>query len=141
MTMGSDSTNLDQFYNYDKIALVSKSNQDKTFGELERAFNAADYKASIPLVNQLLTSDPQNPELLLTKGISEMENGNIENALQSFAQLKAAGLRIDKSDWFSALAYLKQGKKTEAKTLLQKIVNTKAYNNKKAQEVLDVLGN
>jgi len=135
----SNGTNLDQFYNYEKIALVSKSDQDRNYSELQRAFNSADYESSIALASEILKTIPKNPDVMLAKGIAEMETGDLEESIRSFKALKAENLRVDKSDWFTALALVKLGKKQEAITTLQSIVDNKSFNHVQATKLLQSL--
>jgi len=128
--------NMDQFFQYDQIALVSKSAQDPSYGELERAFNAGDYKTSLTLADKVLSLDADNPEVLLAKGIAQMETGDYNAALSSFKTLKEAQLRIDKSDWYTALTQIKMGDKKSAAQTLENLISTEGYNYNRAKELL-----
>jgi len=133
---GEQGSGMEQYFKYDKIALVSKSVQDPAYGELERAFNAQDYVASNALAKKILAMDSDNADVLLAQGIAQMEIGALDAAIESFNTLKNANLRVDKSDWYLALTYLKMENKKAAILKLEKIIQEQGYKNDLAQRLL-----
>ncbi len=130
---------VDDFFKYEQLALVSKSTQNIDYASFEKSFNAADYEASIPLAQAILIGDPNNMDVLLAKGIAEMETGHTEAALASFKTLHESKLRIDRSEWYTALAHVKSDNKQAAIQVLQSLIQTKGYNHKQAQDLLKIL--
>ena len=79
---------------------------------------------------------PKDMDVLLAKGISLTELGKYKEAHQAFAYIKSLNPRLKKFQWFDAHCYLREGNTAQAKTLLEDLVATKAYNYKQAQELL-----
>lgn len=103
---------------------------------LQDYYNAKDFQNALPEIDKYLTQKPKDLDILLAKGISLMNLNQLDQAQQVFSQISSLGPRVKKSQWFSALAYLKAGKSDQAKTLLTAIVETKSYNYQKAKTLL-----
>ncbi|MEO1516796.1 MAG: tetratricopeptide repeat protein [Bacteroidota bacterium] len=100
------------------------------------------YEQALPLIEQLLESEPDNSRLLLAKGICYMESKDFGKALNTFQQL------IDRNDsfylqqalWYSALAHLQLGNAIDARKLLERMQgSTENFKKKESREILEVM--
>ncbi len=105
---------------YDADITLKSPTTNTLIAELDKAYKAKDYSASIPLANSILKEFPNDAEVLLIKGNSLLEENNLEEALATFDSISNA-LYQDESNWYAAMVLIKQNKIDAAKTRLQKI--------------------
>lgn len=136
--MANDGLEYDQYAMIEPLDLTTKSTvTDLTLTKgLQEAYNAKDYANALPQIESYLAAAPKDMDVLLAKGISLTELGKYKEAHQAFAYIKSLNPRLKKFQWFDAHCYLREGNTAQAKTLLEDLVATKAYNYKQAQELL-----
>lgn len=84
----------------------------------------------------------ENPELLFYISICQLEMNKTSDAEKNLIQLSELGDSFSYSqsvNWYLALAYLKNNKINEAKTILEKIMQEGLYYSDKANELLSQL--
>jgi len=92
--------------------------------DLDKAYTNKDYEGAITFANAALSSLPNDAEILMVKGISQMETQKFEEALSTFDSINNE-LYNDDMNWYSALIFIKQNKLEAAKTRLKKIKGKK----------------
>ncbi len=119
------------------LSLTTKSGStDQIAAQLQAAFNEGDYQKALPLSETYLTQVPNAYDVMLARGISQLELGQYREAIDAFNKLQQVDLRINKASWYLAMTYLKMGKKDMAKNLLEAIVAEKGYNFERAKVLL-----
>ncbi|WP_299898434.1 hypothetical protein [uncultured Aquimarina sp.] len=140
-------TNTEQLYatykNWDELPSLTLRDQNSDLTEIEQQFRAENYEESLLLLNTYVLNNDQevNPQLLMYKGISQLELHKNTAAIDSFTELLESNtLDADKAHWYLALSYLKnqdvEKAKTELELLLEKPTN---FKNKEAKELLSSL--
>jgi len=123
---GASSQNLtadffEQNYSPYEADLTLKSSASNTLiAELDKAYKAKDYTASISLSESILKEFPNDAEILLIKGNSFFEKGDLDKALLTFNSISNP-LYNDEANWYSAMVFIKQNKMEEAKARLKRI--------------------
>ena len=105
--------------------------------QASQLYQAKKYKEALPLFLQILESEPDNAEVQLAVGVSQLELGRFEKATQTFSAVNNP-LFKDQANWYLAMAFLKQSDMTNAKTVLESIKKGD-FNYVKAQEILRAL--
>ena len=109
--------------------------------EAKQAYIQEDYATAKVLFDSLSAQAPEEEDLLLYSGISYYQTNEMEEAAQRFQQLLSQSKTWDEhARWYLALSYLEQGKRTQAKVLLQEITSYKRhFNLEKAKGLLNDL--
>jgi hypothetical protein len=104
------------------------------------AYQRQDYKSAQKLF-QAAFSATQRSELIFYEGITLIELDQPHLAIQMFEKHKNYNDALSKkTNWYLAMAHLKNGDVLEVKALLNEISNnTKAFNNKEAKALLKKL--
>ena len=105
--------------------------------QASQLYKAKKYEAAIPLFLQILESEPNNAEVQLATGVSQLELGRFEKATQTFSAVSNP-LFKDQAQWYLSMTFLKQSDMTNAKTILE-AVKKGDFNYTKAQEILQAL--
>lgn len=122
------------------LSLITKGAATKVdLREMQDLFNAKSYTKALPLIEQYLSDNPQDLDVLLAKGIALLETEQYQKADNCFSDIKAMNPRVKKYLWYSAISLLNQDKTSEATTILTEIVDKKLYNYEAAQAVLDTI--
>lgn len=127
------------FTNTTNIALVQRSGGEATAKKAENAFNNKNFQKATSYLSELLSKDPDNQELLLYRGIAQIETDSFTKAYQDLDKV-AAGTSVFKNEalWYKALGLLKQEKYDDCKMILVNIpAEADVY--EKAQKLLDEL--
>lgn len=121
------------------IDLIERTVGESAFAKAEKAFNNKLYDEAITHFDVILTSDPNNTQVLYYKGIASVEIEDYSSAEQIF-EILGHGNSIFKYDaqWYQALNFLKQGDIDRCKQILQDLPQ-EAEKYKKAQELLKKL--
>ncbi len=108
---------------------------------VERTFQEKKYDSTIWASQLLLdTEGDENSTLLLYLGISHLEQNNFDQALETFKTLsESTSIDYHKGYWYSALTYLKQNNKDDAKKMLELV--TLKENNFRFKEAKEILNN
>lgn len=103
------------------------------------AYAKGDYQQTVGELNTLLADQTftQRSEASLYLGVSQLALGNANEALAAFKQVSRDSYDWESAQWYSALAFLKLGKKDDAKIIVDDIVHQSGHPyNKEAKEVL-----
>ena len=121
------------------ISLVQRNSGDPLAKKAENAFNNKSFEEATDYLSELLKNDPNKQELLLYRGISQIETGAYGNAHKDLDEV-ASGTSVYKNEalWYKALGLLKQKKYNECKLVLIEIPPT-ADEYIKAQDLLEEL--
>ena len=137
--MDRDQPRYNDFATYPTISLVQRSSGDPMAKKAENAFNNKSFKEATAYLNELLNIDPKNQELLLYRGIAQIETGAYQNAYKDLDEV-ASGSSVYKNEaiWQKALGLLKQKNYNKCKLVLVEIPpSADEYN--KAQALLKKL--
>ena len=110
------------------------------FEQANRLYNQGQYDAAIPILENIL-ADPdfsRRPFALLHLGLSQLEAGNEQDAINALSSVPEDSPFSWKAKWYMALVQLKQGNISAAKTLLEQVSDSKEYGDR-AREILDDL--
>ncbi len=100
------------------------------------AYDTENYILSAPLFDQLYESN-RTSFALLYSGISHLENGQTETAIQRFQQLKTEDNDYkDIAQWYLALTFLKDGKRDFAEELLKDLAKRDTEFSEQVEELL-----
>lgn len=105
---------------YDADITLKSPTTNTLVAELDKAYKAKDYTSSISLSNSILKEFPNDAEILLIKGNSLLEKGDLDKALLTFNSISNV-LYNDEANWYSAMVFIKQNKMGEAKARLKRI--------------------
>ncbi|WP_452232508.1 tetratricopeptide repeat protein [Lacinutrix sp. MEBiC02595] len=143
----SDSpTNLEVYSDYNDWSnlpsLTSRGDSDNILlVNGEKAFLNKEYQEAVVYFEDFLTTTNTNATALLYYGISNIELGNYEKALDAFNQLiSSETLDSSKGYWYKMLTYLKMEDKANSIKQLELIVQDSGnYKFEEAQELLEKL--
>ncbi|MCM4153027.1 hypothetical protein DHD05_15665 [Arenibacter sp. N53] len=121
------------------ISLVQRGDGDSLAKKVENAFNNRSYKEATDYLNELIRNNSNNQELLLYRGIAQIETGAYGNAYKDLDEV-ASGTSVYKNEalWYKALGLLKQKEYDACKMVLVEIPPTADEYNR-AQDLLDKL--
>jgi tetratricopeptide (TPR) repeat protein len=103
------------------------------------AYNDKEYERALQLFEGVEQRDPSNSDAKKYAGLTYLQKQDYDKAMQQFDKLSNMQLQSNPGDFLKATTLLvrnKQGDKEEAKALLQKVVNEKEEESKKAEEWL-----
>lgn len=139
LLMNNNQPQYNDFATQQTISLVQRSNGDPLAKKAEDAFNNKSYMEATDYFSELLRNDSNRQELLLYRGIAQIEIEAYDNAYKDLDKV-ASGTSVYKNEalWYKALSLLKQKKYDACKLVLVKIPPT-ADEYDKAQDLLDKL--
>jgi cytochrome c-type biogenesis protein CcmH/NrfG len=128
-----------EFATTPNIALVQRSGANESAKKAEDAFNNRSFQEATEHLSNLLQDDPNNQELLLYRGIAQIETDSFANAYQDLDKV-VNGTSVYKNEalWQKALGLLKQEEYDACKMVLVEIPDT-ADVYEKAQDLLKKL--
>ncbi len=103
--------------------------------QANQLYKAKKFEAALPLFLQTLEIEPENAEIQLAIGISQLELNRMEQASQTFSSINNP-LYKDQAQWYLAMTFLKQSDLANAKTVLESIKEGD-FNYAKVQEILE----
>ncbi len=121
--------------------LVRGEIEGGTIEEAMTFYEKGEFDKALPIYNNILIKEPDNHIICLYKGISLLETGNIETAIDIFQII------IDRKDpqldetakWYAALAYLKKNDMAVSKKYFNELIQENSYYKEKAQQVMENL--
>ncbi len=129
----------DDFATIPELSIGERSTSNEDAKNVEKAFNAGDYKAAENYFSSLLTEDPDNTQYQFYYGIVLLEQNKYANATTVFESLyNGNSVYRYRALWFEALNQLKQEKYESCAALLMKIPED-AEDYKQAQKLLKKL--
>ena len=104
-------------------------------------YQSGNYAAALPAFQALINSTDQNAPYHFYAGICQLELGR---PLEAAIHLEAAAARQDAqftqpATWYLALAYLQQGKKSDARAVLEKVARAEGDYSQPAGQLLKEL--
>ncbi|MGC3945644.1 MAG: tetratricopeptide repeat protein [Chryseolinea sp.] len=131
----------DHFRPYPNVfqpAVRGQSQADER-SEAFKAYDKSDYAKAATLFSSILERG-NDPESLLLLGNCNLVLGNTDAAISNFTELSKTSKELSmQARWFLALAYLRNGDKTDATPLLKEIAATDASYAAKAKDILKEL--
>ena len=128
-----------QNYEAYSLSLASRDAADnELLARLNELYRQQNYKAALPLFDQLLKNDSLNARMLIGAGICHLELDQPQAARNRFsAIIEANDLRLqDMARWYTALSFLKEGQAENAQSYLDQILsNPKADQYKAATQL------
>jgi hypothetical protein len=104
---------------------ANKSPSNVSMDDAMKNFNSGNYKESSEMFEVILQKQPTNADALYFSGISEYINGNFKRSEKNFDKLLKDGTKYaDGAKWYKANILLQNGKKDEAKKLLNELSQT-----------------
>lgn len=129
-----------------KITIDSKTKSDADSYRADvkkgkKRYGSKDYNQAVLFYSKALQAKPEDREALYYLGCSYLELNKPDLAIIQFDKLinSGAGLYYDGARYNKANALIKQNKNTEAKILLEKIIQTSAEYKKRATQTLDLI--
>lgn len=102
------------------------------------SFSVLHFDTAVTALKQLLTINKDDPNALFYLGAAYYYQKNYAQALTTLNSLAGLTNNIFKQDalWYQALCLMAQQKNTEAKTLLQQVINTEGFYAEQAKKQL-----
>ena len=113
-----------QHYEPYALSISTRDTNTEQIARLNELYNNKNYKAALPLFNEILANDASNARMLLGAGICNLELNRFSYARNHFTTI------IDKNDlrlqnmarWYMALSFLKENQYEEAITYLDQVL-------------------
>ena len=121
------------------LPFASREVGEEEIARLGGLYRQKNYQAALPLIEQLLITNPQDSRLLLARGICQLNLGELKESIKSFNLLinQQDPLYLDQARWYSALAWLKLDQPAESEKILTIIAeDPEAFYHQKAKELL-----
>lgn len=130
----------EEYAHYEPLVLTNRSDADQTLvTSAEEAFNSGQFEEAAQRLDQLLASNPDQPNLKLYLALSLIETGEYSRAEELLKAIEGGNsVYQPMATWYLALNYLKQGRTEDSRETLQKISEQSPYY-KEAQELLGEL--
>ncbi|MCF6180516.1 hypothetical protein [Lutibacter sp.] len=110
------------FSNHNALEIVVRGENNGTVVKAENAFNSKNYKEALQQLTILSNTYPNDTEIKLYQGISNLELGNYTNAETIFNKISEGNSAFaTTATWYKALNYLKQKEFKKCKEVLKTI--------------------
>jgi anti-sigma-K factor RskA len=110
------------FSNHNALELVVRGENNGAVVKAENAFNSKNYEEALQQLTILSNTYPNDTEIKLYQGISNLELGNYTNAETIFNKISQGNSTFaNTAIWYKALNYLKQKKFKKCKAVLKTI--------------------
>jgi len=110
------------FSNHNVLELVVRGENNVAVVKAENAFNSKNYKEALQQLTILSNTYPNDTEIKLYQGISNLELGNYTNAETIFNKISEGNSAFaTTATWYKALTFLKQKKFKKCKVVLKTI--------------------
>lgn len=127
------------FADYPQISLTVRGITNQNAAQAENAFNSQNYREAIPLLKNLLESEPENREIQLFLAVSLVEENAFAEAEALFdSLLKEPSAYLNQALWYAALGKLKQKEYDETEAILR-LIPEEAEEYDQAQKLLKKL--
>lgn len=131
------------YKNWNSLPSLTLRSENTSLAEAEKLFRQQSYAEALNMFNtyQSENSKELNPQVLLYKGVTQLELNQNENAQKTFEQLLHSDtLDASKAHWYLALVYLKTDHIKNAQKELQIVIsNPKNDNYIKALDLIKKL--
>lgn len=133
----------DTYYSAYDLPFASRAEgNDSLLGEAGKHYQGKDYAQALPVLEEVLRKNPKDSRSRLALGISQLEQGQLAAAQDTFAHLIDTNdsLYLDQARWYTALIYLQQEKLDDCrKQLIFLSANPRAPHYEQAQVLLQEL--
>lgn len=137
-----------QYAQYPQLELTERNTaQENLANRAATQFNQGEFASSLDLLNQYSEEYPNDPELLLFKGICLIETGQVQEAISKFEQIHYSdAINKWEGTWYLALAYLyrieneNNGTISQVKELLNQIPKSSNYYEQAQRLKADIKG-
>jgi len=127
------------YSNHNSLELIVRGDNTEEFVKAQTAFNSQNYEEALALLTIASKNNPENIEILLYKGICDLELNNYNSSAKIFNKISTGNSAFSNTaKWYSALSLLKQDKIEECKQVL-KTIPTSADEYSKAKKLLKKL--
>lgn len=110
------------FAQHNPLELVVRGDNNEAISKAEAAFNSKNYGEALKQLTILSNNYPNDPEISLYLGISQLELNNYAEAETIFNYISDGNSALaTKAVWYKALTFLKQKKLNECKEVLKTI--------------------
>ncbi len=110
------------FSNHNALEIVVRGKNNSAVNKAENAFNSKNYKEALQQLTILSNTYPNDTEIKLYQGISDLELGNYINAEAIFNNIsKGNSTFATTATWYKALTFLKQKEFKKCKEVLKTI--------------------
>lgn len=126
----------DQFAQHEPLALTERSSGPGQAAAAEKAYNAGNYSAAIPLLQAYLDAQADDEQARLALGVSLLETDRDQEAIAIFKRIAEGQSSLAPyGNWYLALAAVKRGDDEAVRRFLDLIPASDAYLTKKANEL------
>lgn len=128
--------NYEQFAQHAPLSLTERGASPQLAAQAEATFNAGQFRAAVPLLQEYLTVQADDERAQLALGISLLETDKDEEAIVIFERIAEGNSSLAPyGNWYLALAAVKRGDDANAIKYLDLIPATDTYLTTKAQEL------
>ncbi|MBC8173463.1 MAG: hypothetical protein H7X71_06100 [Chitinophagales bacterium] len=113
-----------QYYTAYETNLTARGSNEALLLEIDDLYHTEDYAGALKKINMYSNADTIPAQLLLMKGICEMETGNDKAAHETFNVIIERNdmYHTDHALWYTALLELRAGNKEKCKELLHQLL-------------------
>lgn len=101
------------------------------------AYDSADYERAVGLFIKVSDTDNFKMPANLLAGISAMQTGNADLAIEMFQKVNNASLCKEAADWYLALCYIRKNEFATAEKLLDKLIKGSGPYSESAKKLLE----
>lgn len=131
-----------QYFTIPPENITTRMNTDisRDLQQALKAYSEKDYKAAIPLFQNQLSRQPEDPSSQFFLAISQMAVDEFDAAIKNLNQLiSRPGLYQNSARWYLALSYLRSGREEEGISTLEKLLDPENVYTSKARDLLNRL--
>ena len=123
------------------IAPLTRSTEisDSDLKNVMRSYDAKDYDSAIAGFDKLMTNAELKNELLFYKGVALLAKGNPSEARDHFEMMDPTNNFSNQRKWYLSLALVQLDEISDAKELLNEIIDDKSYFIIYAKDLLEIL--
>jgi tetratricopeptide (TPR) repeat protein len=107
---------------------VNQRGENNDLTDIEKqaleTYNAKDFAAAIPLLEQLSTENTTDEQLILQLGSAYLSTKQVEKAIAIFQKINTESVNCQAAQWYLALAYLQNDEIEIAKKILETLANS-----------------
>ena len=128
---------------FEDISRGETVEQDALLKSAQEKFDAKEFKIAFIELDNFLEQNPGNENVLLMKGICQLETKDFEGAITSFQAIPSTSGKFDIATWYLGLSYLRQKNLSAAKNEFSKFsdgtVSSTPKRKAKAVKLLETL--
>lgn len=109
----------------EKALLKDKNNEFANYNKAVVLYYKDDEKAFYTFVNEVISKNPKNMDLLFVKAMKQLETQDFKTASETFIQIEKNAKAFPNLNFYSAYAHYKLNQLEEAKTKFKKAIDLK----------------